>query len=103
VQRVREFIQGEEVRRRGRSSPSFDTELFVSPMRQNLTFQQFFFPEGVDSPSSHALMMDAACSAIEGRAMAKRVVIFAMYKFQFCGIVSWLTKKFPKFFQGDLL
>jgi len=76
-------------------SPSFDTELFVSPMRQNLTFQQFFFPEGVDSPSSHALMMDAACSAIEGRAMAKRVVIFAMYKFQFCGIVSWLTKKFP--------
>lgn len=32
-------------------SPPFDTELFVSPMRQNLTFQQLFFPEGVDSES----------------------------------------------------
>ena len=46
-------------------------------------------------PSSHALMMDAACRAIEGRAMAKRVVIFAMYKFQFRDIVTWLTGKFP--------
>ncbi len=33
-------------------SSSFDTELFVSPMRQNLTFQQLFFSEGVDSESS---------------------------------------------------
>lgn len=40
-------------------------------------------------------MMDAACRAIESLAMAKRVVIFAMYKFQFRDIVTWLKGKFP--------